>query len=383
MPLKKDIKVKTVTSDAEFAQLRARWNSLADASQTGTVFLRHEWFDAAWQWLKNEHELLILSVTRAGESIGLWPLVRRRKKQRKIGVCAIEFMAIPDTQVCDAICLPDDHETVVEALMDYLGTNRRMWDICELEKLPADSPTVELLGLDRGASATVFDIQLDGSNPQIDLSRTWPEFYATRSRRLKKGNNLVANRLKKKFDDIELRWIRARDVDESSVSEALRTTIEVSSRSWKNETGMSLDNVGPGAFIDKLTSHALEQNWLSLWILELDGRAAAVEYQLSYLGDIHALRGDFDNELSQLSPGTFMNWKILERLFDDDQECYHMGPGDNNYKLRWAENAPALCRATAYGRSARGRLLSMVERSLRPLVVAVAERAKSRLSRKD
>ncbi len=382
MALDNGISVTAVTDDAGFAALREQWNDLADVAETGTVFLRHEWFDAAWQWLAKDCERLILLVKRADRLVGIWPLVTRRRTQRKIGITAVEFMAVPDTQVCDTICAPQDHAVVVGALFEYLRDHGRSWDTVELTKLPAGSSTVAYLEDTRG-QGVAFEVTADGSNPQVGLGGTWADYYATRSRRLKKGNNLVANRLKKKFGDIDMRWIRADSADEQGVSEALEAAIGLSSRSWKRKTGNSLDHSGPNAFIRKLTAHALAEGWLSIWVLELDARPAAMEYQLAFRGDVHALRGDFDDEFSSLSPGTFLNWRLLERLFDEDQKCYHMGPGDNAYKLRWAERAPEQSRATSYGRSLRGRYLSVVERRLRPLAASVAGWAKARLGRRD
>ena len=364
-------------------RLRDRWNCLADACESDSVFLRHEWFDAAWQWLKCETDLFVLSVTRGDEIIGLWPLVTHRRKHRRTTVRAIEFMTVPDTQVCDVICSPENHEIVVDALKNYLRANRRTWDLCSLEKLPAESRTINCLQARQEDRVLAFDIDTVGFNPQVNLTGTWPDFYARRSRRLKKGNNLVANHLKKKFSDIEMRFIRASDVDQETAIQALQTVIGVSRRSWKSETGGSLDKAGPGAFIERLTSHAFRQNWLSLWILELDGQPVAIEYQLSYAGNVHALRGDFDLEWSDLSPGTFLNWKLLEKLFDEDLQCYHMGPGNNAYKMRWAEETTPLCKATAYSSSARGRIISMVERKLRPFAKRVVARAKGYLASDD
>jgi len=383
MALENDIGVTAVTDDAGFAALREQWNALADVSETGTVFLRHEWFDAAWQWLANDCERLILLVSRADRLIGIWPLVTRRRTQRKIGITAVEFLSVPDTQVCDAICAPRDHAEVVNALFGYLRDHGQSWDTVELTKLPSGSLTAGYLAEARGQGVASFEVTTDGSNPQVALDATWADYYATRSRRLKKGNNLVANRLKKKFDDIDMRWIRAGSADEQLVSEALETAVSLSGRSWKRKTGNSLDHSGPNAFISKLTAHALAEGWLSIWVLELDGRPAAMEYQLAFRGDVHALRGDFDDEFSSLSPGTFLNWRLLERLFDEDQKCYHMGPGDNAYKLRWAEQAPEQSRAIAYGRSLRGRYLYVVERRLRPLAARVAGWAKARFTRRD
>jgi CelD/BcsL family acetyltransferase involved in cellulose biosynthesis len=375
------VKISSVINEAQFLSLQDQWNSLADECETDSVFLRHEWFDAAWQWLKRDNKLLILSVVRNDEPIGFWPLVKHRKKFRKTTLRTIEFITIPDTQVCDVICSPENKEIVVDALTNYLGANWRTWDLCNLEKLPSNSKTAHYLQTSKNDSKLSFDVEQTGDNPLVTLTGVWSEYYARRSKRLRKGNNLVANRLKKQFRDVRVCWYRAKDMSQECMTQTLGTVIDISSRSWKSEIGKSLECAGPGAFIKRLTAHAYKHDWLSIWTLELDGRPAAMEYQLSYAGHVHALRGDFDLELSDQSPGTYLNWKLLEELFGEELLRYHMGPGNNAYKMRWADESSHLCKATAFSASPRGRIMSVVERKLHPFAKKLAANTKGYLTR--
>ena len=43
--------------------------------------------------------------------------------------------------------------------------------------------------------------------------------------------------------------------------------IDISRRSWKTETGNSLDNPGPQAFVRRLSELACERGWLSVWLM--------------------------------------------------------------------------------------------------------------------
>ena len=153
----------------------------------------------------------------------------------------------------------------------------------------------------------------------------------------------------------------------------LATVTELSSKSWKNSTGLTLDNPGPSAFISRLTGHAHKQGWLSVWLLKFDDTPVAMEYQLVYDGVISALRSDYDPAYEKLSPGTYLNWKMLEQLFNEDYGYYSMGPGGNTYKFRWAEEFPDQYRMTLYNRTWRGRLLGLLELKLRPMKRTIVE----------
>ena len=159
----------------------------------------------------------------------------------------------------------------------------------------------------------------------------------------------------------------------------LRTLVSLSARSWKASTGLTLENEGPGAFITRLSEHAMRNSWLLVWVLTINGEPAAMEYQLEFNGVVSGLRADYDSRFDQYSPGTLLNWKIIEQLFERDASYYSLGPGSNQYKMRWAEEQHQLNTVVLYGTSIRGRTVHAVELYIRPLV----RRVMNALKRKE
>jgi CelD/BcsL family acetyltransferase involved in cellulose biosynthesis len=357
----RSLDIACVQQEEQFYSLLAEWNRLADATGLDSVFLRHEWFDAAWQWVKQNADLSILCMSDGRDLVGICPLIRRRSRHRGLVTRTLEFLTVPDTQLCDILVASERRQDVLEALIQYLGQRRREWDVLILDKLPRTSGTAESLRTALQREQFGGLIESAGSNLYVRLDESWEAFYGRRSRRLKKGNNLVANRLKKAHSNIDIQWFRGTDIDTRSADNALEVAMVLSSRSWKKGTGLTLDRVGPGAFIRTLTPHARDQGWLSLWLLSVDGIPIAAEYQLIYKRKIHALRADFDSTYEELSPGTYLNWKLLEKLFDHDADYYYMGPGDRPYKKRWAEEFEALDRVVAFGKTFRGSTLNILE----------------------
>lgn len=368
------VRVQVVT---DLAVLREEWTALAERIERSSVFARYEWFDAAWQWRRDEAQLHIITVRSGADLIGIWPLVREHEAYCGVPLRMLRFLTVPDTQWCDVIARDAEHETVCAALVDHLRDTRSDWDRLQLDKLPADSPTLARLSEGLAAGGHAVACREAATNPVIALDGTFEAHYARRSRRLKKGNNLVANKLARAHEAIEVRWHHGRRLDRAELQALLEAAISISASSWKSETGLTLDNPGPGAFIRRLSEHANEQGWLSLWTLELDGTPVATEYQLAFAGTVHALRADFDDSYDELSPGTYLNWKLLEQLFASDLERYEMGPGNNRYKMRWTDTAASVQQLEAYGKSMRGRLLAFVTRRLRPALAS----ARSRLRR--
>lgn len=365
--------VRRIGDDSAFLALREDWNRLAALTRADDVFLRHEWFDAAWQWLGHERRLAILGVEQNGELIGICPLVHGVRSRHHLRIRCLEFLKIPDTQGCDILAAPAHRERVIDAVFEHLARRETAWDLLDLRTIPEDSPTLAAARAAARRHGLAWQAHPHERNPGIDLQGTWQDFYGRRSRRLKKGNNHVANRLRRSGAKLEI--IQLKDCRE--IGNALEDAIAVSAASWKTTTGLTLDQAAPGAFIRRLTEHACREGWLSLWLLKLDGKVAAMEYQLHYEGIVSALRADFDKAFDELSPGTYLNWKILEALFDSDAKYYAMGPGQNDYKLRWAEEFPELYRFAAYNRSLRGWLLSLVDLRLKPFLAKRSARVET------
>lgn len=362
-------------SERAFLDARDPWNQLVAQIPAASVFLRHEWFDAAWRWASADAELYIIALLQGDRLVGAAPLVLRQPSGRPAHR-RLSFLTVPDTQLCDVVTEPALRTEVLTALLDALH-RRADWDVLDLAYLATDAAE-EIAGLARSRNRPTAVVD-QGSNPAIALAGTWEEYYGRRSRRLKKGNNLIANKLKKGGHRFCLEHRTGPQLqDEQNTARLMDEVVGISAKSWKRHIGLSLDFPGPGAFIQRLSELAVENGWLSVWRFEVDGKAVAMEYQLRYNGRIHALRSDFDDTAADLSPGTYLNWKMLEQLFETDDRRYLMGPGDNAYKLRWAEEFDPVKRVMIYGNTWRARGLALFDLRLRPLLRRGRDRWRAR-----
>ena len=373
-----DIVVARLTDWSAFASLRTEWNALASECARPSVFLTHEWFDAAWQWKGRDSSLCALCARRAGRLVGALPLVRSVRRSRSGSRRVMEFLSVPDTQLCDVLVLPADRDAVVESFASSLELSQRDWDVLDLGYLPEGSVAQTALMPSFHRRRHRVAVEDAGSNPYIDLQGEWEAYYSTRSRSLKKANNLAANRIGK-AGEVRIDWHEPGIFTATQVPGIVDKLASISGRSWKRETGNSLDHPGPQAFIRQLSALAAQRNWLSVWTLGLNGTPVAMEYQLVFDGDVHALRSDFDAGLGEISPGSHLNRQLIERLFCGRFGRYYMGPGENAYKLRWTNQSEALHRATVYARTARGRLAGAVDLQLAPL----ARRVRAALRQKN
>jgi CelD/BcsL family acetyltransferase involved in cellulose biosynthesis len=365
------VRVTIVETEPEFRALAGIWSQAAHGAGD-RLFLQHEWFEAAWAWRRQDSTLFMLLAWDDSKLIGVLPLIMIRANRWFGQLRCLQFLTVPDTQMCDLIAAPGDHERVSAAFGKELHKCRDKWDRIVLNYLQDGAAALSCLRQRLSALKYAYDSEMQDRNLFIPLTSSWNEYYAARSRSLKKANNLAANRLKK-VGRITIEWITPQTHERSSIRDALDRLIEISGRSWKQQTGNSLDNPGPRNFIEMLTAHAVRRGWLSLWLLYLDGKPLAMEYQLLGSGNVYALRSDFDAQCEEISPGSHLMHMLLESLFDKGLDRYYFGPGKNPYKKRWAEEGETLYQLVIHGKSWRGRLANWFDNVIKPFARTVRD----------
>jgi CelD/BcsL family acetyltransferase involved in cellulose biosynthesis len=368
--------VRLITSPDEFMLLRNNWNALAVSSAIGSLFCTHEWFDAAWQWRQQSARLYLLANFVGLRLAAVLPLVLSEIPSRGLTVRELSFLTVPDTQACDMLAAEQDSGSACTAFVTELARRRGEWDVIRLKYLTPRSVAASVLwkAFERnGFTTKVFAVP---GNPFIAIDTSWVDYYATRSRRLKKANNLAANRAKK-AGDLRVEWVAPGRSDPLGVDRLLAQAIAISGKSWKSRTGNSLDNAGPQLFIRRLSDLAAQRGWLSIWILNANNRPIAMEYQLIADGNVYGLRSDFDAEFESASPGTYLSRHLLERLFELGLRRYYMGPGNNAYKHHWTEEVEPVRELTVYGRSITGKCLAAWETAVKPAAIKVLGRLRA------
>ena len=170
------IRVDIVESESAFGTLCDAWNALEAAGRS--VFMRHEWFAAAWCWRRLDARLQVLVARRDGAVIGVLPLVVTADG-------TLELLTVPDTQAADMLCNDEDTAAVAGAFAAALTRDRR-WRRARFEPVPPDGPCARALGPAFRRAGMAVASREAGRNYCIDLSTSWKAYYDARSRSLRR-----------------------------------------------------------------------------------------------------------------------------------------------------------------------------------------------------
>ncbi len=338
------------------------WDDLSEKKNHASFF-SSDWFKATLQW-QDKNTTPLFWVAKQSKIIkALMPLCIKQKKIKGISHRVVEWLKVPDSQFCDMIAASHDITIYLTKFYSDLFRSAPHWDKIELY------PVTDTLKMHAQACQLPLKLKTKAASLHywIDLNSSWVDYYATRSRRLKKSNNHLANRLESQ-GNIEIKQIV--DTQNYTFADIISTITNISKSSWKLSTDTTFNQHGPHQFISMLTKNALNRNEFSLWLLLLNGTCIAYEYQLSRQNNVYALRSDFDEKYRDLSPGSYLNWKILENIFSTPAQAYWMGPGTNTYKTRWENNQLNLSKLVGYASTIKGRLLYGINESIIPYLKA-------------
>jgi CelD/BcsL family acetyltransferase involved in cellulose biosynthesis len=361
------LRVRRLTTEQDLRSIAPVWSDLAEQSAPATPFTSHDWFECC-RIAAGDRTLELLVVEDSVAPVSLVPLVRWKGRARGMPVRYLGLLDSPDSPVGELLhagaALP-----VVRALLDHLG-GRSDWDVLELDRLPVASPTLKALEAELPGRLRWRRAGGDLS-PYLAIDGPWAEFYASRSQRFKKTIRNIQNRLER-LGAVTVDEHRSVAPDERLFEEM----IELTKRSWKAERGIAIATMPRmREFFAELSRRATARGWLALWLLRLDGRAIAMEYQLRAQGVAYALRADYDRAFAASSPGSALNFAIARALFErGDVREYQMGPGQNEYKMRWASGCHETVRVQVYRGGLYPRLVHLTEDAVVPALRRLRER---------
>jgi CelD/BcsL family acetyltransferase involved in cellulose biosynthesis len=355
------VKARIITSLREFEALAPIWREVTTESRQTSPFLSHDWFACCWRTAGPTREREVWLLEDSAGPLAFVPLMRWRQRLRGLPVRMVGLLDSPDTPFIDLPAAGAREEIVAGFLRVF--RERGDWDVLSLQKVPADSSTIKALEAVALSGNLPWRVAGTENTPYLTLSKDWEGFFRQQTQRFRKTCRNVENRLKRS-GTVSVEEHRDVDPDGPLFAEVL----SVSRQSWKGPRGLALATMeGMPRFFHELTRRASTNGWLRLWVLRLDGRAVATEYQIGANGSIDALRADFDAALADLSPGSHLLTEIIRALFEQASvHEYNMGPGSNEYKLRWATGSHQLISFEIYSPRRYGRLLHTTETRIVP-----------------
>lgn len=304
----------TVERWDELAAVEEIWRELGPRS--GNLFLSWEWAAAWWRHYGGRRRPL-LAVCRDDQGpVALLPLCLDARPVR-----LARWIGHGQSDLLGPVCAPHDSTRALAALPAALDGARR-WDLLLAEDFPAGAawpPELRPRTLRRISSPVL-----------ATEGRSWEQFLGSRSRNLRDQVRRKERKLAREHD-LLFRLTRDR--------EWLGRDLDVLFTLHRARWGGGAEGGFAGRdepFHRDFAQVALEQGWLRLWTMELDGEPVAAWYGFRYGGVEWYYQAGRDPGWERASIGFVLLSHSIRAAFDDGVREYRFLRGGESYKDRFA-----------------------------------------------
>jgi CelD/BcsL family acetyltransferase involved in cellulose biosynthesis len=327
----------------ELGPLRAVWTKLAERGRN--LFGTWEWASTWWRHFGHDRPLHLVVVRRGAEPIGLLPLYRWKQHPMTV----LRFVGHGPADELGPVGDPEAGVPLARSLRRSL--HRLDADLLLAEQLPRGQDWGVLLGGRRLAAEASPVVRFDAGGWEAYLrarSANFREQVRRRARKLAREHR-VAYRMSDGTHDLD------RDLD---------LLFRLHDARWVDApTNFRAHEVFHRAFAPV----AVEQGWLRLWFLEVDGAVVAALYGFRYAGIESYYQAGRDPAWDHYRVGFVLLAHAIRQAADDGIREYRLLRGAEDYKLRFAVADPGLeTVAVARGPLARAALPALAAMGAAP-----------------
>jgi len=329
---KEPLQLEVYTSWDALVDLCTAWEQLLLNSYGPTIFSTPEWLGAWWKTYGKDKRLLTVALSNSqGELVGLAPFSLEELDTQLHGrIRRLRLVGDGDpSDNLDLIFRSGQEEACSNALLSWLACNP-VWDICELNTLPSDSPSIyPLLG---GIKKRRWVYGSYGRpNSAIVLPGSWELYLKQLPKEHARGVERYTRRLYRHY---AVRTVKC--TNEGELPNYLEVLFDLHQRRWNSqgEPG-SFASPEPRQFYFDMSWAFLRRGWLEFWLLELNGAVAAAQFALRYGDTVYQLQEGLDPEHYSDRAGHVLRAHVIEQLIAEGVHRYDYLGGSEPHKQNW------------------------------------------------
>jgi CelD/BcsL family acetyltransferase involved in cellulose biosynthesis len=333
--------VNIIKDFESFTALTPEWNELLRASSADSPFLTAEWLQAWWAHVAGARALHIITVRDDGDRlIAIAPLM---VAEGPLGMFRrLEFLGTghAGSDYLDVIVRCGHERKGLQALAATIRQEKAVLRLNHVTDVSLALMLSERLAEEgwtsRRTPASVC--------PIVALAgHTWDSYLASLGASHRANFRRRLRTLMKRFD---MRF--ALVASEPARGEALDALVRFHDQRFGARGSTAFVSPALCAFHDDVTRRAIDQGWLRLFVLRLDGTPAAVMYGFSYNRRFYFYQHGFDSQYESFSIGVVLMGLTIQAALEEGALEFDMLYGTEAYKSLWARDERRLAQLQLY-----------------------------------
>ena len=316
----------------ELISLRAAWDELLSRYPASTTFSTWEWLSCWWRCFGGKRHLLVLALFDSSYLVGLAPMSISKEHCGPFSLRSVRLMGdgSGDSDNLDFPVQPGFERVFADSVLDHLRQHKRRWDVCLLNTLPQDSPVASCLRENLRSSKWIL-FEGCSKSSAVPLQENWESYAQSLSSEDRNNLERYTRRLQRRYSTRVYRCTMA-----DQLPTCLAALFRLHQGRWQaaGEPG-SFSSAERREFYAQLSRCLLARGWLELWVLEIDGEIAAVQFGFRYGDRFFQLQEGYDHKRTSDRPGYVLRGEVLKRLISEKVKIYDFLGGEDPYKARW------------------------------------------------
>jgi len=321
--------VKEVVGHLDFMALEEEWNALVEAT-CDEPFYRHEFIRT---WIDNfapgETLAILTGRNRTGRLVAALPLMKTRAFV--YGFPARQTVSTANPHSCRFDMIAEDGAAAGASFFAYLATDKS-WDMLRITDVPAGGKAWHLY---RAAEAAGFPVGTWESqrSPYLSLPSSYDKLLETMSSGFRANLRRRRRRLEK-MGEVTVERVTGG----AHLRERLEECFAIERKGWKGLEGTAiLQDTKTYGFYTQLADIAASKNYLSLFLLKLNGQSIAFQYGFTYGGIYYMPKLGFDEVFEACSPGLVLLEEIMKDCIGRGLKGYDFLGMDVPWKTDWSK----------------------------------------------
>ena len=327
-----DYQARLVRTESDWDRLRDGWDRLVGAMPEASAFLAFDFLRTWWNHFGLSRQLLIVSLYRQGRLVGVAPMMICPK--RILGVYRWRLEMIGDAALMErpTLVLDETDPQAEELLWRCVLATEGRWSAVFLREQTAeleDHPFVAALDHRRYRTGQ-SDIR---EAPHVTIDRPWDDYFAARSRTLRKSYRRKLRQLEK-AGEVRFEGYRHRE----DVDDALRRYLDVEARSWKAAAQMGVAGKSARLSFYRELVRRLGTSGMHFRFLYLDERPIAATFGVFRAGRFASVEVCHDQAYDRYSPGFVLTGMELRECHETGEYVdYDFLCGTHDNKTPWSK----------------------------------------------
>ncbi len=303
------IRTKEVKSLRGIEGLGGEWDALLRTCPVPSVYISHAWLSAWWRHFGEPLTPCLLLFYDGAALVGAAPLARSRTTINGLPIRQLGFAINGCSQEGDFLFPAGRQAELCEALCGHLRSTAGEWDTVCLDGLEIRSGILPVLTSAAAKAGLWTSRPTTWESLVIPVSGDYESYLKGRSRKFRKGMREQETRLQR-LGEVNYR----RHVTAGEIREGIVTFGEIEKRSWKYTEGDAITRrENAMAFYQDVASAFATEDGFRLFTIEVNGRAIAGEFGLTFGATAYALKICYDQEFAAVSPG-----RLVQNFFTRD-----------------------------------------------------------------